>query len=197
MTLPLRPIVGVFAERSQAQRTLRALRQAGFAEDQLGLIAQDKAPTTAKAETGSEVEEGMVAGAATGATMAGLWAVGIAAGILPAIGPVLAGGVLASILVSAASGAAVGSAVGLLVGLGLSEEEANHYEQELKSGRTLVTVQPGARGDEAVALLQAEGALVLRRKASDGAYVGMDEWHGEASRSFAGNAASNSPAKVS
>lgn len=177
MTAQARPIIGVFNDRRQAQQALRDLRQAGFTENQLGLIAQ--AATEQLPEgAGSEVEEGMVAGAATGATMGSLWAIAIAAGILPAIGPVIAGGILASILASAASGAAVGGVVGMLLGLGLSEEEAGHYEQELKSGRTLVTVQPDGRADEAVALLQNREATVLLRKADDGGYVGVDEWRG-------------------
>jgi len=170
----MRPLVGIFDSRLEARQALRALRDAGFEERQLGVVTQDTAQGSTE-KTDTLVEEGLLAGAATGATVGGLWAVGIAAGVLPAIGPVVAGGILASILASAAGGATVGGIVGTLIGLGFTEEEAGEYEQEIKAGRTLVTVQPEGRLDQAIALLQGQNARVLVRK-PDGSYIGADSW---------------------
>src|SRR3954470_15283931 len=139
-------VVGVFADRQHAQQAVQELRRAGFGENQIGVVAHDKdaqATATTKGE-GSHAAEGAVAGVAAGAGVGALWALGIAAGMLPAIGPVIAGGLLASVLASAAGGAAVAGLVGALVGLGMSEDDARYYENELKEGRTLVTVKAGS-----------------------------------------------------
>ena len=65
----------------------------------------------------------------------------------------IAGGVLASILASAAGGAAVAGLAGALVGLGIPEDEADYYENEFKSGRTIVTVKTTTRQDDARRIL--------------------------------------------
>jgi hypothetical protein len=147
--------VGVFADRRQAARAVDELRRAGFAADQIGVAGREMADET---EKGSYAEEGALAGVAAGAGVGGLWAIGIAAGVLPAIGPVIAGGLLASILVSAAAGAAAGGLLGALLGLGLSEEEAQYYEDEFQSGRTIVTVRADERYVEARTILDRNGA---------------------------------------
>ena len=79
--------------------------------------------------------------------------------MLPAIGPVIAGGLLASILASAATAAAAGGLAGALIGMGIPEEEARHYESELKAGRTVVTVRANGRGAEAWDILNRFGAI--------------------------------------
>ena len=74
------------------------------------------------------------------------------------IGPVIAGGTLAVILANAAGGAAIAGLVGALVGLGIPKDEAEHYESELKAGRTIVTVKDlSGRYGEAFAILQQYG----------------------------------------
>jgi len=161
-------VVGVFEDRARAQKAVEELRRAGFWEDQVGVIARhsNDAGAVTTAETGSKWEEGAVTGAIAGAGVGGLWALGIAAGMLPAIGPVIAGGLLASVLASAAGGAAVAGLVGALIGLGVPEEEAQYYEGEFKSGRTLVTVKADGRAEEARAILRRNGAYdVVKREA--------------------------------
>jgi uncharacterized protein (TIGR02271 family) len=151
--------VGVFHDASRAQEAVRALKQAGFTDDHIGVVTQHKeAATEASAAKGSHVAEGALTGAAAGAGVGALWALGIAAGFMPVIGPVVAGGILMSVLASAAGGAAVAGIVGALVGLGIPEEEAHYYEGELKSGRTIVTVKAEGRAAEAWAVLSRYGA---------------------------------------
>jgi len=152
-------VVGVFADRSRAQEAVRALKQAGFRDDQIGVVGRnDKNEATVANASGTHAAEGAGIGAATGAGVGALWALGIAAGMLPAIGPVIAGGLLASVLASAAGGAAIAGVVGALIGLGVPEDEAHYYEGEFKSGRTLVTVKSEGRSTEAWSILAAHGA---------------------------------------
>lgn len=157
-------VVGVFQDQQHAREAVQDLRNAGFREDQIGLISHDVTSKSATATAGTNrpakdtaAGTGAVAGAATGAGVGALWALGIAAGVLPAIGPVIAGGIFASILASAAGGAAAGGLIGALIGLGLPEEEAAYYEGEFKGGRTLVTVRAENRSDEARTIIRRHG----------------------------------------
>jgi hypothetical protein len=149
-------VVGVFANRNDAERALDDLAVAGFNDEQVGILARSSTPTgneVTRDATGSQAGEG----AATGALVGGL--VGAAASLLiPGVGPVIAGGILASVLGSAVVGAAAGGILGGLVGLGVPEEEARYYEGEFKAGRTLVTVKSDSRWEEARAILRRAGA---------------------------------------
>jgi hypothetical protein len=150
-------VIGIFKDRAQAQQAVRELRAAGFREDQIGFIArrtEGAAGLETSEPTHTHWEEGAAVGAASGAVAGGLWALGIAAGVLPAVGPIIAGGLLASVLASAAGTAVAGGVIGALLGLGIPEDEARFYEREFKSGRTLVTVRPEGRADEAWAILR-------------------------------------------
>ncbi len=152
--------VGVFPNHAAAQRALNRLREAGFREDQIGLVAQHpenryRHSGNAEAED-SKAGTGAAAGAATGAGVGVLWGLGIVAGAIPAIGPAIAGGVLASVLASTAAGAVAGSLIGALIGLGIPEEEAQYYDQQFQSGQTLVTVKAGDRFAEARQIMHEE-----------------------------------------
>ena len=73
------------------------------------------------------------------------------------MGPFIAGGLLATVLTGAGVGAAAGGLIGGLTGLGLSEDEAKHYEGEFKAGRPVVTVNAGDRYSEAADILRRSG----------------------------------------
>jgi len=154
-------VIGVFHDSAAAQAAVNDLLQAGFSEEQIGVVARDGTVKTGKGrkkETSSKWEEGAAAGVAAGAGVGALWGIGIAAGALPVLGPFIAAGTLATILASAAGGAAVAGVVGALVGLGIPEEDAQYYEEEFKAGRTLVTVQANGRFAEAQEILTRHGA---------------------------------------
>lgn len=154
--------VGVFTSRSQAQQALQALKQAGFRDDQIGVLspgADEDAPVLDQA-TNSRAAEGTAIGAAAGAGAGALWALGIAAGALPVIGPAVAGGLLISVLASAGGAATAGTIVGGLVGLGIPLDEARYYEGEVSAGRSIVTVKAEGRNFEAVNILQRNGGTI-------------------------------------
>ena len=149
-------IVGIFRDRARAQEAVRSLKLAGFRDDQIGLLApgSDEDAPSLDTATNSKAAEGTIIGAASGAGAGALWALGIAAGVLPVIGPAVAGGLLMSVLASAGGAAAAGTIVGGLVGLGIPQDEASDYENEVHSGSTLVTVQADNRETEAWKILQ-------------------------------------------
>ncbi len=154
--------VGVFEDAEDARVAVRELRDAGFPEDEIGLLTHDEKGnpevTSFKDMEGNKAGKGAAIGAAAGAGGGALWAIGIAAGLLPAIGPVIAGGVLAAIAVSAGAGAATGLVVGAFVGLGVSDEEAAYYDEEFRKGRTIVVVQSDREPDTAFRILRGHSA---------------------------------------
>ena len=153
-------IVGIFRDRSRAQEAVRSLKQAGFRDDQIGILSpgHDNDSPSLDQATNSKVAEGSAIGAAAGAGAGALWALGISAGVLPVIGPAVAGGLLMSVLASAGGAAAAGTIVGGLVGLGIPDDDARAYEGEVRSGSTLVTVNADNRETAAWQILQRYGA---------------------------------------
>ncbi len=102
------------------------------------------------------VREDEATGAITGGIVGGV--LGIAVSLLiPIFGPAFAGGFLVTAF-SAALGAVAGSFWGAFVGLGAPEEEAHHYEQEFKQGRTILTIKTDDRQQEALGILHRHGA---------------------------------------
>ncbi len=151
-------VVGVFYTRPEAEAAIRDLRTAGFSDDRIGMVARD-AQGHMVAEKGGETlaEEGAAAGAVVGAGAGALVGLGVLAGTIPVIGPVLAIGTLGTLLLNAVGGAAVLSVVGALVGMGIPEDEAKYYENEVHGGRFLVTVDADSRGTEAWSVLHRSG----------------------------------------
>jgi hypothetical protein len=143
--------VGVFTDFTHAEEAIEELRSSGFASEQIGFVADDPAKMEApQVESGTQAGKGAAIGATVGAAL-GLAA---AAVVLPVAGPVIVGGLLAGALGGAATGVASGGILGALIGLNVPEEEARHCEQQLHSGRSLVTVHAGDRYEEAVAILR-------------------------------------------
>jgi hypothetical protein len=149
-------VIATFADRRQADRFVEKLTQAGFRNDEIGVMALHEE------STGTKVEEGAAAGAVTGGAL-GAFTGAVATGLIPGVGPIVATGLLAGVLGGAAAGATAGGALGALIGLGIPEDEARRHEEEFLAGRTLVVVQALGRGTEALAILQREQATAGRR----------------------------------
>lgn len=154
-------VVGVFETRERAERVMEDLKAAGFDEDKIGMVhrnAEGKLEKTGAADE-TYAEEGAVAGAVAGAAGGALVGAGIIAGVIPVIGPVLAIGTLGTVLLNAAGGAAIAGIAGALIGWGVPEEDAGFYENEVKSGRYLVTVDAGSRAAEARDVMYRRGGF--------------------------------------
>ena len=153
-------LVVAFDSDVAARDAVRNLEAAGFSHDQLGMIHKD---TATGAPTDGEVvghDHGAAAGkdAAGGVVVGGI--LGAAASlVIPGAGPVIAAGIIGTTLLGAATGAVTGGVLGALTGLGVPIEEAEGYNRDFESGRTLVTVkETGARRAEAEQILR-QGAL--------------------------------------
>ncbi|MGV3483575.1 MAG: general stress protein [Planctomycetaceae bacterium] len=181
-------IVGVFEDQTQAQTAVKELKRRGFTEDQIGVVGRHYEAGSAGAtrkltddKDDTYAGEGVAAGLATGAGVGALWGLGILAGALPAIGPAIAGGTLAALLSSAAAGAATAGLAGGLVGLGIPKEEADYYESEFRSGRTIVTVNALGREADVREVFNTYGAYdVSRRGGVAGTTTGTTRMRGEA-----------------
>jgi uncharacterized protein (TIGR02271 family) len=179
-TTPRSTVIGVFHEREQAREAIEALKDKGFAPDSISILSPDKQATQEMAEdTGTHAGSGAATGAVAGGILGGLggWLIGIGALAIPGIGPFIAAGAFATALGGAAIGAGVGAVAGALAGMGVPKEEAEYYEGEVKSGRTLVAVRAEGRYDEAQRLLRQYGAYDIesRGAASGGAVGGLTE----------------------
>jgi len=166
----LTTVVGSFANRTDAQDAVRALRAAGFSDDAIGVVGKRMeyhGEATSHSglpndPTHSRWEEGTGVGAAAGAVTGTGLGLAVAAGLIPGVGPVIAGGMLMGLLASAGAGATVGTIVGGLIGLGVPEDEVDYYADEVSSGRVLVSVDAGDRRAEAVDILRRYGGSFSR-----------------------------------
>jgi uncharacterized protein (TIGR02271 family) len=156
-------VVGVFEDRRRADEAVSALRSAGFRDEQIGVVMpHDKSwgesLATETTEDDTHAGTGALTGALAGLGLGALAGLGVLAGVIPVVGPAIAAGTLGVILSNAAAGAGIAGLVGALVGAGVPEHEAEYYEGEFKSGRTIVTVTADGRASEATSILRKYGA---------------------------------------
>ncbi len=144
-------VVSVFETRALAESAIDELVHAGFRQEDIGFVTREG--HVVKADTPTERREeiaadGAVAGAISGAA-AGAVAGALASILLPGVGLVIGGGLLIGALGGAAAGAALGTYLGPFLAMGFTEKEARCFDEEVKSGRTLVVVRAADRTHEA------------------------------------------------
>jgi len=157
---------GLYNDVATAERGVRRFRDAGYPGERIGIVSRDAAAKEVAEDTGAKTAGGAATGAVAGGVLGGLTGllVGIGALAIPGIGPVVAGGILASAfglgggtaIAGAGIGAAAGGLLGALTGLGFSHEEATYYDEGVRGGRTLVTVEDDE--DRAEGLFDETGA---------------------------------------
>jgi hypothetical protein len=154
-------VIGLFPDPDAAAQAVRQLKEAGFTNEEIGVIVPNVGPDGHPLVVGEDLDvqaEGVKTGAATGGIVGGLLGL-IGSLLIPGLGAVTLGGVLASTLLGAGVGAVTGGLVGLLVGMGASELEAQYFDRGVRAGGTLLTIQPApARAAEARSILQGAGA---------------------------------------
>jgi hypothetical protein len=161
-------VVGVFDTPANARAAIDDLCRAGFDNKCIGFITPGK--VAGELADGAQLAEGAGVGAAIGASIGGAAGMVAAAALLSPIGPAVVGGAVAAWLASVGAGAAAGSVLGALIGMGVSEEEGQWYESELKAGRSLVTVRDvDERAEEAREILRRDHGAV-REPALIGSY---------------------------
>jgi uncharacterized membrane protein len=143
-------IVALYDDMDTAHKVVRDLRDAGFSNDRISLVAQDGSGEHSKNLGKTDTADGASTGAGVGAVVGGIGGllVGLGALTIPGIGPVLAAGPLATAvtaLLGAGAGAVAGSVAGGLLGalidLGIPEEHAGYYAEGVRRGGALVTVE--------------------------------------------------------
>lgn len=137
-------VIGVFRDENAAERAVKALREKGFDENEISIIAKDDKGRTVQQQD-MEVgdmgmgQENIADGTAWGGALGGI--AGLLAGVgalaIPGIGPIVAAGPLAGAL----SGAVTGGVAGGLIDLGIPEERGRQYESELKQGGILAVIE--------------------------------------------------------
>jgi uncharacterized membrane protein len=169
-------ILGVFGDSDRASMAISDLERLGYDPKDVSIVMKDHAEARKVSDaTGATVVEGAASGATTGGiigALAGLL-VGVGAITIPGIGAVLIGGPLAVALglsgaaattvSGAATGALAGGLIGALTGLGVSDTDAHHYEESVRSGGVLVAI-PAEQGDsdDAIKVLDRHGAQQVR-----------------------------------
>lgn len=127
----------------QAQDIAKALRENGFASDDISVLFSDRKGSRDFAhEQHTKAPEGAIAGVGTGGAIGGAlgWVIGIGALAIPGVGPFIAAGPIMALLAGAAVGATVGGITGALVGMGIPEIEAKQYAGKIKAGNILLSV---------------------------------------------------------
>jgi len=138
-----RKLVGTFDSEREATRAIDQLKDLGYTNDQISVVAKNKDDVAGIEEsTGTHVADGAATGAVTGGALGGIGGLLVGLGLLaiPGVGPLLAAGPIAATLSGAALGAGAGGLVGALIGLGVPEDEARLHEGSLKAGKILVIV---------------------------------------------------------
>lgn len=139
----MRPTVGIFTSRKDAEQAIEYLQSIGIRPDQVSLLRPsalkgeiDAVPTTETEQPGMGKAVGGVVGGALGMQLGTALSM-----VIPGIGPVIATGLVSTALlgvIGAVSGAAAGGALETYMEEGVPIDELYIYEDALRQGRTIV-----------------------------------------------------------
>lgn len=146
----MKTVLGIFQDRADVETAIDKFKSEGFKPEDISIVMKDtKEAQEIGDDTGANVAGGAVSGATTGAVLGGI--AGLVAGIaIPGAGAFLIGGPIAAALgltgaaattvSGAATGAVAGGLLGALMGLGMTRDEAEYYEGQVKEGAILLAV---------------------------------------------------------
>ena len=152
MSLKQLSAIGIYATATQAEVGVDRLIAKGFKSAGISVLLPEfpnnqpdtpgagaaARPTPQTTKTGSASAVGATAGGALFGALALL--VGAGALAIPGVGPFIAAGPLMAGLAGLGVGGAVGGLCGALVGMGLREDEAKRYLNQIETGHTLLVV---------------------------------------------------------
>ncbi|MDA8064167.1 MAG: hypothetical protein M0031_01495 [Thermaerobacter sp.] len=146
-----RTVIGAFREQGQADRAIRELKQRGFSEKELSVVAKKDDGQRGNRHDG--IGEGLGWGAGVGGVV-GLLA-GVGALAIPGIGPIVAAGPIAAAL----TGAATGGVAGGLLDFGVPAGSTRRYEEDIKAGEVVAMVRAASpKVDQAADVFRRQGA---------------------------------------
>ena len=161
-------VVGVFKSESDAERAVGSLRENGFRDQEISIVAKDEGKRRQGNQGGQNrgmQDDGISDGLASGAAWGGLAGLALGAGALaiPGLGPIVAAGPIAAAL----TGAATGGLAGGLIDWGIPEESGRQLQEEVRRGNILAILQCGEeKVDKAANILRENGAKNVESHAS-------------------------------
>ena len=171
-----RTVVGLFDDLAQAQNIVEELIQAGFAREEISLVARNEAEELETETSTDVVNDAVAAGAGQGATVGSVVGgtlgllIGLGAIVIPGVGPVIAAGSIAAALGTAAVGAGVGAAAGGLAGgltsVGVQPSDVAYYTEGIRQGGVLVAVnaEDDREVEAAQTIVHRHGGQDVRRR---------------------------------
>ncbi|AIL12808.1 hypothetical protein IM40_03590 [Candidatus Paracaedimonas acanthamoebae] len=143
-------LLALFKNPYEAESAYNELLNKGYKQEDITLIMSNNTHEThftknhnienkVVAKSFQQISAGGAIGGAVGVIAAALITIGATA--VPGLGITIVGS-LAAIFAGIGAGAATGSLVGALIGTGISNEDANKYEQGIKEGGIVIGITP-------------------------------------------------------
>ncbi|MGH7490138.1 MAG: hypothetical protein ACREMY_31705, partial [bacterium] len=159
-------VIGIFDNSPQAHAAVEQMVNAGIDREQISLVRRDADHEKIQDDT-TKPAGGVGKGAGVGAALGGVGGLiaGIAGLAIPGIGRIQAARPIAAAIGGALAGAGLGAAAGGLIGaltdMGVPEDEAKHYEDQVRQGKVLVTVRADNdnEADRASNIMDVQGAV--------------------------------------
>lgn len=158
-------VISIFNSQGQAEEALQELKESGYSEADMSLVAKEDEDTGRQqdVEAGEEMtvgDQNLNNGTTTGGAIGGIAGLLAGAGTLaiPGVGPIIAAGPIAAGL----SGAAAGGLTGALVDYGIPQEVSQDYEEQIRSGNMLAIyegIESDEEASEIAAIMQRNGAV--------------------------------------
>ena len=149
-------IIGVFKSRPNAEQAVNSLRQQGFNNEEINIIAKNQQQQQNQ-QQGMGFDDDITDGTLTGGTIGGIGGLLLGAGalLIPGVGPILAAGPITG----AIGGAIAGGIAGGLIDWGIPAEESQRYQQEVVQGNILAIIRTNSTKTNSVAqILRQNGA---------------------------------------
>jgi hypothetical protein len=154
-----RTVAGLFADRASAEQAMAVLRAEGFDSTRMGLVAREQPPPiTPEPRRAISSTAGAIGGSLILGTLAALLAWGAGAAI-----PGLAGNYTYAVVGVSLVGGMIGWLVGGLLFAGRPIEEAEYIRERVEQGSVLLTLDARGREDDALRVLQLNGARAVQR----------------------------------
>lgn len=137
--------IASFPDRSKTESIVHELRARGIEDEQISSVYLDSTGSIKDEQTEQKIEGGAMKGATTGGIVGAIAGLVVANGFLPGLGSVFVagplltnlfglGGAVATALGGTVTGAVAGGLIGALTNLGVSEEDAQIYQDRLIKG---------------------------------------------------------------
>jgi len=178
-------VVGSFDKYESAQKMSQILKDEGFRDQEISVVASDVAGVHRPHGRASDEEapSNTATGAVTGGVVGG--AIGLAANLaaaaVPGLGAIVAAGPLVVALTGAGAGAVAGGLIGALTDEGIPEERASYYAEAVRRGGAIVTVRADdERADRAAEMMLMNGGIDIDERATRWREAGWTGFDGSA-----------------